>query len=152
MDKLENNIQPAYTFWIVPVNLSTTMNFSIPEHIKAELRSLDVRRECPICLDIITKGNVEITDCGHYFCSSCLSAYNVCPTCRAVHRRVGRLQKKKHTTNTIDEFFDKGRYEAIGNEVYYVLPNGDCYTLDPHTFTMPHTFVGRISKNRDFFY
>lgn len=126
------------------------MNFSIPEHIKAELRDLDVKRECPICLEIIPKGHVEITDCGHYFCTACLSASsNTCPTCRSIHRRVGRLHTKITTITTVtEEYFEDGRYEAVGDEVYYILKNGDCYTLDPETLSMPHTYVGRISPDK----
>lgn len=137
------------------------VSFSIPEHIKAELRSIDVRRECPICLDIIPKGELEITDCGHYFCAPCLSSVSnsthACPTCRTDHHRVGRLRQTKRTTTTTttttttvetEDVFDDGRYEVVGSEVYYILPNGDCYALDPHTLSMPHTFVGRISPDR----
>ena len=40
---------------------------------------------CPICLDNFQDNNVTKTDCGHYFCSSCINTWkqktNTCPMC-----------------------------------------------------------------------
>jgi len=131
------------------------MSFSIPEHIKAELRGLDVQRECPICLEVIRKGEVDVTDCGHYFCVSCLAAAsNICPTCRSCHRRVGRIRRKTTTTTTTttttvtEDIFEDGQYEVVRGDIYFIRSNGYCYSLDPETLSMPHTFLGIISPDR----
>ena len=29
--------------------------------------------ECPVCLDMIASDNLEITNCGHYYCKPCLA-------------------------------------------------------------------------------
>ena len=135
------------------------MPFSIPEHIKAELRALDVHRECPICLDSIPFGKVDLTDCGHYFCTSCIdSAKDSCPVCRNDCLRVSKsrtkiksrtvITKTVTTTTITEDILDDGRYEVVGDEVCYILPNGNCYMLDPTTLSVPHTFIGRINADR----
>jgi len=49
---------------------------SIPTHIKNELKTmateLKKRWECPICLDMIESGDLQITNCGHFYCKGCL--------------------------------------------------------------------------------
>lgn len=122
------------------------MTSYIPEHIKAELRAMDTRRDCSICMDIIPRGEVEVTDCGHYFCRGCLKGISVCPNCRNKSSR-GKTVVTRITVTTTDM---EGRYEAVDNEVYFIKPNGDCYELDPIHFSMPHKFVGRISNDRKF--
>lgn len=50
---------------------------SIPTHIKTELKTmatqLKKKWECPVCLEFIPDGNLEITNCGHFFCKPCLT-------------------------------------------------------------------------------
>lgn len=50
---------------------------SIPEHIKAEIKemakTLHKKWECPICIDMIDDGDLEISNCGHYYCKPCLT-------------------------------------------------------------------------------
>lgn len=52
----------------------------IPEHIKAELKEmgelLHKKWECPVCLDMIEPGQLEITNCGHYYCRECLRRWS----------------------------------------------------------------------------
>jgi hypothetical protein len=49
---------------------------AIPTHIKTELKTmaetLKKKWECPICLDFIPDGTLEITNCGHFYCKGCL--------------------------------------------------------------------------------
>jgi len=57
-------------------NLTT---IEIPEHIKNELKEmaevLKKKWECPICYDFIEKDNLEITNCGHFYCKGCLAGW-----------------------------------------------------------------------------
>jgi hypothetical protein len=50
---------------------------AIPAHIKAELKemalTLKKKWDCPICLEFIPDGTLEITNCGHYYCKPCLT-------------------------------------------------------------------------------
>jgi hypothetical protein len=66
---------------------------TIPEHIKAEILAMGTELkktwECPVCMEMIQPNNLDITNCGHYFCKPCLATYrqtNVeeckCPICR----------------------------------------------------------------------
>ena len=49
----------------------------IPTHIKDCLtemaKQLKKKWECPICLDFIPDGTLEITNCGHFYCKGCLT-------------------------------------------------------------------------------
>ena len=52
---------------------------SIPEHIKAEFKAMgDALKktwECPICIEMISPDNLGITNCGHFYCNTCLTAW-----------------------------------------------------------------------------
>jgi len=49
----------------------------IPHHIKEEMKAMAValkkKWECPVCLEMIEDGELEITNCGHYYCKGCLA-------------------------------------------------------------------------------
>ena len=49
---------------------------SFPEHIKKELEenliALKRKIECPVCLEVIEQGQLDITNCGHKYCKTCL--------------------------------------------------------------------------------
>lgn len=63
---------------------------SIPEHIKTEfinmIEELKKEIECPICYDIIQKGELKITNCGHKYCNNCfdklVETSNKCALCK----------------------------------------------------------------------
>jgi len=70
---------------------------SIPNHIKEEMKEmanlLKKKWECPICLNMIENGKLEITGCGHFYCRDCLKQHQQtskannepkwkCATCR----------------------------------------------------------------------
>lgn len=43
--------------------------------------------ECPVCLETLTKDNIEVPKCGHTICKSCIQAIKSsmdpkCPNCR----------------------------------------------------------------------
>jgi hypothetical protein len=48
----------------------------IPIHIKNEIEEMaeQLKKEyqCPVCLNIISKGELDITGCGHKYCKDCL--------------------------------------------------------------------------------
>ena len=52
---------------------------AIPTHIKDTLVAMatELRKkwDCPICVDIIPEGELEITNCGHFYCKSCLARW-----------------------------------------------------------------------------
>jgi len=49
---------------------------SLPVHIIKELEDnlaeLKKKIECPICLEIIERGQLDVTNCGHKYCKECL--------------------------------------------------------------------------------
>ena len=66
---------------------------TLPQHIKEEFLKMgdELKKtwECPVCIDMIKPDNLDITNCGHYFCKPCLKTYKenkgdecVCPICR----------------------------------------------------------------------
>ena len=70
---------------------------SIPQHIKDDIvKMMDELKkhwECPICLEMIKPQELDITNCGHYFCKGCLTQHKAnakargaehcnCPNCR----------------------------------------------------------------------
>ena len=66
---------------------------TLPTHIKAEIeemaKSLRKEYECPICLDMIAEGQLDITICGHKYCKPCLTTMITqsspnCAVCRKV--------------------------------------------------------------------
>ena len=65
---------------------------TIPSHLKTEIEemaeTLRKNYECPICLEVISKGELEITSCGHKYCKNCYTALTQNPDCKcAVCRR-----------------------------------------------------------------
>jgi late competence protein required for DNA uptake (superfamily II DNA/RNA helicase) len=57
---------------------------SIPEHIKTEMKAmaaaLKKKWECPVCMNMIADEQLEITNCGHYYCKECLDTWK--QTCK----------------------------------------------------------------------
>ena len=73
----------------------------MPSHIKAEFKTmaetLKKKWECPVCLDMIDHGDLEITNCGHFYCKPCLASWKKaekdagkakweCGMCRRKHK------------------------------------------------------------------
>lgn len=54
-----------------------TGDATLPTHIKAEIEEMAAamkkQYECPICLEMIEKGQLDITNCGHKYCKGCLA-------------------------------------------------------------------------------
>ena len=81
-DNLENN-----TTQFIQMNSFVE---SIPTHIKDEyIKMLDELKkeiECPICMEIINRGDLQLSNCGHKYCKMCfdriLSDSNKCAICK----------------------------------------------------------------------
>ena len=73
---------------------------TIPTHIKEEMKTMAAalkrKWECPICLEMIEEAELEITNCGHFYCRGCLNHHQEaskaqgepkwkCATCRKKH-------------------------------------------------------------------
>jgi hypothetical protein len=60
--------------------------YKIPPHIKQDVIKSCIKKDCNICLCEIEKDNINLTDCGHFFCVGCvgvwLETHDDCPTCR----------------------------------------------------------------------
>lgn len=58
----------------------------LPRHLINEV--FDLSKDgitCPVCLDVISNSDeLEITECGHKFCSGCVSRLDQCAICRSV--------------------------------------------------------------------
>jgi hypothetical protein len=61
-----------------------TTNLKYKNLIQNQLNSGKI--DCKICLEEINEGNIGLTECGHFFCFSCIykniKYSNTCPTCR----------------------------------------------------------------------
>ena len=66
----------------------------MPEHIRRELISLleQVKKKinCPICLDVIPTGEIDMTQCGHKFCKTCMNKLKETPQpqCSICRKRI----------------------------------------------------------------
>lgn len=65
----------------------------LPPHIINEFLTMaeELKKtwECPVCMEMIKPDNLDITNCGHYFCKPCLVEFKSrnradckCPMCR----------------------------------------------------------------------
>lgn len=65
---------------------SDTKNHGFPTHLVNEFEELydQLKKsvECPVCLDVIEKGKLKITACGHKVCIVCHAKVKKCPLCR----------------------------------------------------------------------
>lgn len=97
-ETIRSEIEAAHTHYNVITR--TVTDDSIPEHIKGELRTMsaELRKkwECPICMEFIETEALEITNCGHFYCKTCLDGVKAharehseekwsCAVCRRKH-------------------------------------------------------------------
>jgi len=71
----------------------------LPTHIKNEFKEMaDILKkkwECPVCLDMIEPKDLDITNCGHFYCKGCLESLKSstqgnkyqCAVCRKEHKK-----------------------------------------------------------------
>ena len=81
----ERNYHKLMTDIFLKLQNVQTESFEIPQNVKTELEELAMLSrktfECPICLDIIPLGQLDITNCGHKYCKTCLDTLKRdCPT------------------------------------------------------------------------
>lgn len=81
--------------------LTTTVTLeTIPTHIKAELKSMadQLRKkwECPVCLEFIADGTLQITNCGHFYCDACLGQMKQISRDRGDTKWCCAVCRKKH--------------------------------------------------------
>lgn len=63
---------------------------NIPTHLVKEIEDmvseLKKNMECPICMEVIEKGKLKITGCGHKYCETCIGqlkeSSGKCAICR----------------------------------------------------------------------
>jgi late competence protein required for DNA uptake (superfamily II DNA/RNA helicase) len=77
---------------------------SIPEHIKNEMKemakALKKKWECPICLDFIEDEQLDITNCGHYYCKDCLKGWKDAEKARGEAKWKCGVCNRKHNFGT----------------------------------------------------
>jgi rubrerythrin len=73
---------------------------AVPRHIKDMLTTmadeLKKKWECPICLDFIPDGSLEITNCGHFYCKPCLAGVKKMATDAHKDKWECAVCRKKH--------------------------------------------------------
>jgi len=67
-------------------------NQDIPKHLLNDYfdmaEKLRKKIECPVCYDVVNKGNFSVPLCGHIFCRTCIEYYKShnenpkCPICK----------------------------------------------------------------------
>lgn len=80
---------------------------AIPSHIKLQLKematALKKKWECPICLDMIDDGDLDITNCGHYYCKPCLAQLKTSQKAQAKPKWECAVCRRKHGYKPDDE-------------------------------------------------
>jgi hypothetical protein len=73
---------------------------AIPEHIKTEMKemaaALKKKWECPVCMDMIEDEQLEITNCGHYYCKPCLQSWKNAEKARGEDKWKCGVCNRKH--------------------------------------------------------
>lgn len=63
----------------------------LPRHIVTDFENMcaELKKDivCPICFDVIEKGNLKITGCGHKYCNECFDKIETCAVCRKKIRK-----------------------------------------------------------------
>jgi hypothetical protein len=78
--KYYESINEQHAGAIVQYQALTTSadDVAVPVHIKTTLKematALKKQFECPVCMEMIPTDQLEITNCGHYYCKPCLAA------------------------------------------------------------------------------
>jgi hypothetical protein len=91
-------VRTAHEHTIVYVNRQARVleDPTLPTHIKNEIEEMRTAMrkeyECPICMDMIASGELDITNCGHKYCKECLKRLLTqpepkCACCRKALKR-----------------------------------------------------------------
>ena len=107
----------AWAKYYEAVNRDRTDNYNVikivtryeldqmPSHIKNEFKemadTLKKKWECPICLNTIEPNDLDITNCGHFYCKGCLkSLKNSMPDSATYNCAVCRKTVVKNSNGT----------------------------------------------------
>lgn len=78
--------EEAYEEYAKGSSLLRTHEASLPKHFVDEymelVQSLRKKVECPVCLEVMGKNELEITVCGHKYCKGCFKELTKCAICR----------------------------------------------------------------------
>ena len=61
---------------------SDTLPIHIINEIEEKTQLLKKKIECPICMDVIDIGGLQISFCGHKYCKECFEKLDQCAICR----------------------------------------------------------------------
>lgn len=79
------------------------------------LNAFEETLSCPICRELLVQAP-KITDCGHTFCSECITRYlmtnTTCPVCRA-STQGGTLRANKNVEDIVDLWVTKTRSDLL---------------------------------------
>lgn len=76
---------------------------AIPTHIKEEMREmaniLRKKWECPVCMEMIEDGDLDITNCGHFYCKPCLNQMKTVQKGQGKNKWECAVCRRKHSYN-----------------------------------------------------
>jgi hypothetical protein len=91
---VNERLNADYAYYEVMRRITTDTDANkMPEHIIKSIAEMGAALkktwDCAICQDIIKPDDLDITNCGHYFCKGCMEEHKrrggadcKCPTCR----------------------------------------------------------------------
>lgn len=97
--QVNNELQEAHVRVITYTKI--VENVCIPTHIKNEMKEmatvLQKKWECPVCLDMIDSCDLEITNCGHFYCKDCLESWKKAEEAQGKEKWKCAVCNRKHT-------------------------------------------------------
>jgi hypothetical protein len=91
------NIVAYYTI-VRNVGDHLLQNPTLPQHLLTEIEEMATamrkQYECPICLEMIPSGQLDITNCGHKYCKTCLTTLltQTAPSCAMCRKELKRRE------------------------------------------------------------
>jgi hypothetical protein len=99
-EEVNQQLHADHAHYIVYNNVAAADDVAIPAHIKDEMRAmataLKKKWECPVCMDFIEDANLEITNCGHYYCKPCLAEWKATEKARGEAKWKCGMCNRKH--------------------------------------------------------
>lgn len=105
-EEVNQQLHADHAHYIV-YNTVVSDDVAIPAHIKEEMKAmataLKKKWECPVCMDFIADDNLEITNCGHYYCKPCLTEWKATEKARGEPKWKCGMCNRKHKFKEEDE-------------------------------------------------